>query len=106
MRDALAGSEPFGVYLAEAQVAVARVITDGVLFAYLCDVYVDREHRGRGLGRWLVRALRDHYAERGLNRLLLVTKDAQALYAREGFTAVEPGRWMELDLRRDRRLAE
>ena len=101
MRDALAGSEPFGVYLGEAQVAVARVITDGVLFAYLCDVYVDRQHRGRGLGRWLVRALRDHYAERGLHRFLLVTKDAQALYAREGFADVEPGRWMECDLRRD-----
>jgi hypothetical protein len=47
----------------------------------------------------MVRGLRDHYASRGLKRFLLVTRDAHALYAREGFAAVEAGRWMECDLR-------
>lgn len=100
MRAALAGSEPFGVYDASGtQVAIARVVTDGAVFAYLCDVYVDPAHRGRGLGGWLVRLLRDHYASRGLTRFVLVTLDAHAVYARHGFTEVEPGRWMECDLR-------
>jgi len=98
MRAAMEGSEPFGIYLDGAQVAIARVVTDGAVFAYLCDVYVDRAHRGRGLGGWLVRELRDHYASRGLSRFLLVTRDAHAVYAREGFAEVEPGRWMECDL--------
>jgi GNAT superfamily N-acetyltransferase len=92
------GSEVFGVYQGAEQVAVARVITDGTIFAYLCDVYVDRAHRGNGLGGWLVASLRDHYAGRGLRRFLLVTRDAQALYARNGFRAVDAGRWMECDL--------
>jgi GNAT superfamily N-acetyltransferase len=99
MRAAVDGSDTYGVYRDGAQVAVARVVTDGSVFAYLCDVYVDREHRRRGLGGWLVGNLRDHYAERGLSRLLLVTKDAQAVYARQGFTEVPPGRWMVCDLR-------
>ncbi|WP_250029200.1 GNAT family N-acetyltransferase [Paractinoplanes maris] len=100
MRAALAGSEPFGVYdRAGEQVAIARVVTDGAVFAYLCDVYVDPAHRGRGLGSRLVQHLREHYAARGLNRFVLVTRDAQAVYARHGFTEVEPGRWMECDLR-------
>ena len=100
MRAALAGSEVFGIYRAGGgQVAFARVVTDGVIFAYLCDVYVDREHRGRGLGGRLVRGLRDHYAARGLRRFLLATRDAHTLYAPQGFTDVEPGRWMECDLR-------
>ena len=100
MRAALDGSEVFGIYAADdAQVAVARVVTDGTVFAYLCDVYVDRGHRGKGLGGWLVRALRDHYAVRGLSRFLLVTRDAHAVYARHGFVEVDPGRWMECDLR-------
>ena len=100
MRQALDGSEVFGVYRPDGtQVAVARAVTDGTIFAYLCDVYVDREHRGKGLGSWLVRRLRDHYAARGLSRFLLVTKDAQPVYAAQGFTEVEPGRWMECDLR-------
>jgi GNAT superfamily N-acetyltransferase len=98
MRAALDGSESFGVYLGGEQVAVARVVTDGTVFAYLCDVYVDRAHRGNGLGGWLVEALCDHFAARGLSRFLLVTRDAQPLYARHGFTDVQPGRWMECDL--------
>jgi GNAT superfamily N-acetyltransferase len=99
-RAALAGSEPFGIYdRGGEQVAVARIVTDGVVFAYLCDVYVDPAHRGRGLAGWLVQNLRDHYAAAGLKRLLLVTLDAHAVYARHGFTEVEPGRWMECALR-------
>lgn len=102
VRAALDGSESYGVYLNGnsdgEQVAVARVVTDNTIFAYLCDVYVDRAHRGKGLGGWLVESLRDHLAERGLTRFLLVTRDAQPLYARQGFTEVDPGRWMECDL--------
>jgi GNAT superfamily N-acetyltransferase len=99
MRIALDGSEPFGIYRDTEQVAVARVVTDGAIFAYLCDVYVAPAHRGSGLGSWLVRALRSHYSARGLQRLLLVTRDAHEVYARQGFAEVEAGRWMECDLR-------
>jgi len=99
MRAALDGSEVFGIYLGGEQVAVARVVTDGAIFAYLCDVYVAPTHRGKGLGSWLVAALRAHYAERGLQRFLLVTRDAHAVYARHGFAEVQSGRWMECDLR-------
>ena len=97
-RAAVAGSDVYGIYFDGAQVAVARVITDGALFAYLCDVYVDPAHRGRKLGSWLVGTLRDHYASRGLRRLLLATLDAHGVYAPHGFADVEPGRWMECDL--------
>jgi len=98
MRAAVEGSEPYGIYLGGEQVAVARVVTDGAIFGYLCDVYVDRAHRGRGLGGWLVEALCEHLRGRGLTRFLLVTRDAQPLYARYGFTAVDPERWMVCDL--------
>jgi ribosomal protein S18 acetylase RimI-like enzyme len=108
---AIAASETAGIYLAtEAQsagsstaspgrqVAFARVITDGVVFAYLCDVFVDPAHRGAGLGRWLVQTLRDDLAARGLKRFLLATKTAQGVYAPLGFEPVETGRWMLCDL--------
>jgi GNAT superfamily N-acetyltransferase len=97
---AIAGSEPAGIYR-EAdgrQVAFARVVTDGVVFAYLCDVFVDPECRGLGLGTWLVRALRDDLARRGLKRILLVTRDAHPVYAPLGFEPADPERWMECDL--------
>ncbi|MET8120539.1 GNAT family N-acetyltransferase [Micromonospora sp. NPDC005189] len=99
---AFAGSLPFGVYRPEddRQVAVARVVTDGATFAWLCDVYVDRAARGSGLGGWLVSAVRDHLAELGVRRILLITRDAHQVYARAGFTPLDvPQRWMQLDQR-------
>ncbi|KAB1929841.1 GNAT family N-acetyltransferase [Micromonospora sp. ALFpr18c] len=99
---AFAGSLPFGVYRPGdgQQVAVARVVTDRATFAWLCDVYVDRAARGDGLGGWLAAAVRDHLAELGVRRILLVTNDAHEVYARVGFTPLEvPERWMNLDQR-------
>jgi GNAT superfamily N-acetyltransferase len=99
---AFAGSLPFGVYRPEddRQVAVARVVTDGATFAWLCDVYVDRAARGRGLGGWLVGAIRDHLDDLGVRRILLTTYDAHQVYERVGFTPLDvPERWMQLDRR-------
>ena len=99
VRAAIAGSWPVGVYGPTGrQVAFARVVTDGAVFAYLCDVYVDRRYRGLGLGRWLVRCLRDDLAFRGLQRFLLVTNDAHGVYAPLGFAVADPARWMECHL--------
>jgi GNAT superfamily N-acetyltransferase len=97
---AIAGSTPYGVYRRAdgRQVAFARVVSDGEVFAYLCDVYVDRDFRGAGLGSWLVACVRDELARRGLRRFLLTTWDAQGVYARLGFAAVAADRWMECDL--------
>lgn len=99
MDRAMAGSECVGVYDRGRQVAFVRIVTDGAVFAYLCDVYVDRGYRGRGIGKWLVAAVRDDLRERGLNRILLVTRDAQPVYAAVGFEAVDPERWMICNLK-------
>ena len=98
---AFAGSIGFGVYRPGdgRQVAVARVVTDGATFAWLCDVYVDPAERGRGLGTWLAGAVRDHLGELGVRRILLATLDAHGVYAKIGFRPVAADRWMELDQR-------
>ena len=67
------------------QVAYARVLTDHANFGWLADVYVDRDHRGRGLGRMLVDAVIEHLEPIGLSRVLLATRDAHEVYARVGF---------------------
>jgi predicted N-acetyltransferase YhbS len=43
-------------------------------------------HRGQGLGAWLVQCMLDHPELQGFRRLALVTRDAEQLYARAGFT--------------------
>ncbi|MBL8763603.1 MAG: GNAT family N-acetyltransferase [Phycisphaerae bacterium] len=78
------------------QVGFARVISDRATFAYLCDVFVLPDHRGKGLSKALVAAALGHPELLGLRRWMLVTKDAQSLYARFGFVKpVEPDRYME-----------
>ncbi len=94
---AMAGSLNFGAYekASGAQVAYARVVTDRATFAWLCDVYVDRRARGKGLGTALVTAVRDHLAPFGIKRVLLSTGDAHGVYEKIGFRPlVAPGNWM------------
>jgi GNAT superfamily N-acetyltransferase len=80
------GSLPFGLYEWDKQIGFARVVTDRATFAYLADVFVLPEHRGGGLGRWLVESVMAHPDLQGLRRFLLATRDAHRLYERFGFT--------------------
>jgi uncharacterized protein len=75
----------FGAYSAGRQVACARVLTDFSRMAYLADVFVDTSYRGRGYGGHLLRFVLTHPAIAKCERVVLGTKDAQALYARFGF---------------------
>jgi N-acetylglutamate synthase-like GNAT family acetyltransferase len=95
---AIEGALCFGVYTeAGQQVGFARAITDRATFAYLADVYVLEEHRGRGLGKWLLEAILAHPALQGLRRILLATRDAHGLYEQFGFKPlVRPESFMEI----------
>jgi ribosomal protein S18 acetylase RimI-like enzyme len=80
----------FGVYESAtgAQVGYTRVVTDHATFAYLCDVYVLEEHRGRGLAKWMMREVMAHPALTGARRVMLATRDAHGLYRQSGFADV------------------
>jgi GNAT superfamily N-acetyltransferase len=98
VEDSIAASDAYGVYAPDGeQVAFCRVVTDRATFGWVCDVYVDPAHRGRGLGKWMIGILRDEYAAFGMRRLLLATLDAHGVYASAGFKPLpEPDWWMEL----------
>ena len=78
----------FGAYVERRQVGFARVVTDRAVFAYLADVFVLPEHRGRGLGKALTQAALNHPDLRGLSVVLLRTRDAHSLYSQFGFQAL------------------
>ncbi len=78
----------FGVYGPTGQVAFARVITDRAVFAYLADVFVVPEFRGRGISKALVGAVLEHPAVQELKVVLLRTRDAHALYSQFGFQPI------------------
>jgi GNAT superfamily N-acetyltransferase len=94
---AIDASRNYGVHDTEtgSQVAYARVITDGVTFAWLCDVFVAPEVRGQGIGRMLVTGVIADLEPLGLTRILLSTADAHGLYAANGFAPLaDPSRLM------------
>ena len=94
---AIAHSLCFGLYQGARQVGFARVVTDRATFGYLCDVFVDREHRGTGLGKWLVACVLEHPDLQGLRRIALMTRDAHDLYRPFGFRAMpEATRYLEI----------
>ncbi|MBT2485933.1 MULTISPECIES: GNAT family N-acetyltransferase [unclassified Microbacterium] len=77
------------------QVAYARVVTDGVTFAWLCDVFVDQSARGNGIGKMLVEGVIADLQPLTVTRILLATADAHGLYAQYGFAPAEdPNRYM------------
>ena len=91
------GSLPFGLYAPGGALAgFARVVTDGVRFAWLADVFVLEPHRGRGLGVWLVETVlgRPEFAPISWK---LATADAHSLYERFGFERIPGERMMERD---------
>jgi GNAT superfamily N-acetyltransferase len=77
-------SRVVGLYHDGRQIGFARTVSDGQSFAYLADVYVLPEYRGKGLGIELVREAVENspWADR---RWLLHTEDAHALYEKFGF---------------------
>jgi GNAT superfamily N-acetyltransferase len=101
VKKAIAGSVCFGMYdPAGEQVGFCRMVTDGATFAWLCDVYVSRSSRGKGLGTWMARVAHDHVLGLGVSRIILATADAHEVYAKIGFAPMsKPERWMEVDLR-------
>jgi GNAT superfamily N-acetyltransferase len=86
----------FGLYDGERQIGLARIISDYTTFAYLCDVIIHEEYRGRGLSKWLMETVHSHPDLQGLRRWALITSDAHGLYQQFGWSLLaNPERWME-----------
>jgi GNAT superfamily N-acetyltransferase len=95
VRRTIENSLCFGMYRAAEQVGFGRVVTDRAAIAYLADVFVLPDHRGRGLGKWLVETILSHPDLQSLRRFFLGTADAHSLYERHGFRPIDPSRMME-----------
>lgn len=94
---AIENSVTLGVYDGTHQLAFARVVTDLATYAYLTDVIVAEQARGRGIGAWMVETILAHPDLQGLRRFALWSRDASGLYARFGFTTEMPkSTYMEL----------
>lgn len=76
----------FGLYEESKQIGFARLVTDKATFAYLADVFVLPDHRGKGLSKWLMQTIHAHPELQTLRRWMLGTRDAHSLYEQFGWT--------------------
>jgi GNAT superfamily N-acetyltransferase len=92
----IANSLCFGLYHKQQQIGFARLVTDKATFAYLADVFIVTEYRGRALSRQLIAAIHAHPELQTLRRWMLATRDAHGLYKKFGWTSLpEPDRFMQ-----------
>ena len=93
----LRNSLNFGAYFGAQQIGFARVISDRATYAYVADVFVLEQFRGKGIGKLLMRTVVTHPELQGLRRWSLLTRDAHGLYRQVGFTEPKyPERYMEI----------
>jgi GNAT superfamily N-acetyltransferase len=86
----------FGIYLDGNQIGFARVVTDYVVFAYLMDVFIDENHRGKGYSSILINTMMNEPQLQQVKIWRLATSDAHFLYEKFGFTALaHPEKMME-----------
>lgn len=89
-------SDCFGIYRDGRQVGFVRVLSDRVAFAYLMDVFVIPEERGKGYAKILLQTVLDHPDYQGVKRWVLITRDAHGLYQQFDFKPLAtPDRFME-----------
>ena len=87
----------FGVYIEKEQIGFCRVITDKATFAYLADVFIVEDHKGKGYSKMLMKEVMAHPELQGLRKFLLGTADAHGLYRQFGFKELaKPERMMEI----------
>ena len=85
----IANSLCFGLYQQEKQIGFARLMTDKATFAYLADVFILEDYRGKGLSKWLIKTIQAHPELQGLRRWMLGTRDAHGLYEQFGWTVLD-----------------
>ncbi|QWX84605.1 GNAT family N-acetyltransferase [Cellulophaga sp. HaHaR_3_176] len=96
LKKSIDNSLNFGLYYKNKQIGYARIISDYSTIAYLGDVFVLKEYRGKGLSKWLINEIMNHPDLQGLRRWILLTNTAEWLYKKFGFTELSyPEFYME-----------
>lgn len=86
----------FGVFLNHQQIGYARICTDYTVFAYLMDLFILPDFRGKGISKQLMKTIIDEPKLKSCKVWMLKTKDAHDLYKQFNYTELKnPGIVME-----------
>lgn len=86
----------YGVYINNKQIGFARIATDYVVFAYLMDVFILTEQRGKGYSKQLMKVVNEEPLLKSCKVWMLKTSDAHKLYNQFGYSELKhPEKVME-----------
>ncbi|TNJ65479.1 GNAT family N-acetyltransferase [Paenibacillus hemerocallicola] len=77
--------ELFTAWDEDRLVGLIRAVTDYSYCCYISDLAVDRDYQGHGIGKQLVRLLKDKLGEEEIQYVLTSTTKAAGFYERIGF---------------------
>lgn len=89
VRSSVEHSDCYGVYSGEKQIGFARIVSDYTVFAYLMDVFILEEYRGKGYSRLLLKKIFEDKKFKNVKKWMLATKDAHSLYEKFGFKRID-----------------
>jgi len=97
IRKSINNSCAYGLYHNNIQIGFAKVLTDYVRFAYLSDVFIIDEYKGKGLSLFMLKGILEDPKLKGVKKWMLATRDAHGLYKKFGFTELKnPQSFMQL----------
>jgi GNAT superfamily N-acetyltransferase len=71
---------------ADTLVGIGRLISDGALYAVVCDLMIFPEYQGRGIGRAILTMLKDKCIENRIQRVWLFAGPGRSgFYEKNGF---------------------
>ncbi len=89
IKKSIKNSRAYGLYYNNIQIGFAKVLSDNARFAYLSDVFIVEEFRGKGLSIFLIKSILNDPHFKLVSRWMLATKDAHELYKKVGFEALK-----------------
>lgn len=97
MQTCIDNSLNFGVYLNNQQIGFARVVTDFGQLAYIMDLFIEENYRGKGYSKKLMKFILEFDKLKNIKVWRLATRDAHGLYTKFGFNKIaKPENLMEL----------
>ncbi len=97
IKKSINNSYAYGLYHKNIQIGFAKVLTDYVRFAYLSDVFIIDEYKGKGLSLFMLKGILEDPKLKGVKKWMLATRDAHGLYKKFGFTELKnPQSFMQL----------
>jgi GNAT superfamily N-acetyltransferase len=97
MQNCIENSLNFGVYLHGKQIGYARLVTDYNIFAYIMDLFIHEDFRGKAYSKELMKFILECEQVKDVKIWRLATTDAHGLYEQFGFKPIsKPGNFMEL----------